>query len=453
MSLTKVSYSMIYGAPLSVLDYGADPTGANDSTSAIQNAFNALVATGKSGTLYFPTGTYLCNHILLGSNSVAKGAIRYTIYGEENGVTLLSTVTGSNPFFEIPINWGYGALCDWHIEGLTFQAQTANNGIGFIFDALNWHAKFEFCKFINFKNGLVIQSGIFPRIEMCDFIGNQAAGLTLQQSATGNTTLDVTPSNSRVVKCYFNNNGSGISVNTAGNQQQVVRDCVFEANVNYSITGLGDLSTVDGCWFETAGDIINGSYIGCTFTNNLGIGNSFTAPMFSDAGGNTFSSYTANKNFIVNNGQYANRQENVIPDINTNAVTAAHQFVGTTVNITPSATSGSQNVSWVNVYSAGQPQYQLIAVVISETRSGNGYTYPPILFGIYNNNGTLSSSYIIPSSSPLSVSGNNLVSSVSSLNFYVTRDGSTGSLQVGWSNWTSGTTAISFNLRPVANFS
>ena len=40
MALTKVPFSMISGAPVSVLDYGADPTGATDSTAAIQNAIN-----------------------------------------------------------------------------------------------------------------------------------------------------------------------------------------------------------------------------------------------------------------------------------------------------------------------------------------------------------------------------------------------------------------------------
>jgi hypothetical protein len=34
MSLTKVSYSMVNGAPANVLDFGADPTGVADSTAA-----------------------------------------------------------------------------------------------------------------------------------------------------------------------------------------------------------------------------------------------------------------------------------------------------------------------------------------------------------------------------------------------------------------------------------
>ena len=36
MSLTKVTYSMVSGAPVNVRDYGADPTGATDSYAAYQ---------------------------------------------------------------------------------------------------------------------------------------------------------------------------------------------------------------------------------------------------------------------------------------------------------------------------------------------------------------------------------------------------------------------------------
>jgi hypothetical protein len=54
MSLTKVSYSMINGASVNVLDFGADPTGVTSSTAAIQ----AAIAT-NARTVWFPSGTYL----------------------------------------------------------------------------------------------------------------------------------------------------------------------------------------------------------------------------------------------------------------------------------------------------------------------------------------------------------------------------------------------------------
>jgi hypothetical protein len=53
MSLTKVTYSMISGSPVNVLDYGADPTGVADSTAAINAAFNS------SSSVYVPDGDYL----------------------------------------------------------------------------------------------------------------------------------------------------------------------------------------------------------------------------------------------------------------------------------------------------------------------------------------------------------------------------------------------------------
>lgn len=52
MPLTKVSYSMIQGSPVNVLDYGADPTGSADSTAAIQAAIDT------NGTVWIPNGTY-----------------------------------------------------------------------------------------------------------------------------------------------------------------------------------------------------------------------------------------------------------------------------------------------------------------------------------------------------------------------------------------------------------
>ena len=52
MSLTKATYSMISGAVANVLDFGADPTGATNSSAA----FAAAVATGKS--VFVPKGRY-----------------------------------------------------------------------------------------------------------------------------------------------------------------------------------------------------------------------------------------------------------------------------------------------------------------------------------------------------------------------------------------------------------
>ena len=59
MSLTKVSYSMITGAPVNALDFGADPTGVLDSAPAIQAAMT--FAWLNRLELYVPAGNYLIN--------------------------------------------------------------------------------------------------------------------------------------------------------------------------------------------------------------------------------------------------------------------------------------------------------------------------------------------------------------------------------------------------------
>lgn len=53
MPLTKVTYSMIDGAPVNVLDFGADPTGSLDSHAAF------VAALAASDYVFVPTGTYL----------------------------------------------------------------------------------------------------------------------------------------------------------------------------------------------------------------------------------------------------------------------------------------------------------------------------------------------------------------------------------------------------------
>jgi hypothetical protein len=63
MALTKVSYSMITGAPVNVLDYGAIGDGTTNDSAAVQLAVDATPA---GGTLVFPEGlTYKANTIHL----------------------------------------------------------------------------------------------------------------------------------------------------------------------------------------------------------------------------------------------------------------------------------------------------------------------------------------------------------------------------------------------------
>ena len=67
MALTKVSYSMINGAAVNVLDYGADSTGVASASAALQSAIDSF--SGSVGVVYFPNGSYkLTANVILPSN-------------------------------------------------------------------------------------------------------------------------------------------------------------------------------------------------------------------------------------------------------------------------------------------------------------------------------------------------------------------------------------------------
>lgn len=73
MSLTKVSYSMISGATINALDYGAVGDGVTDNTAAFAAANTALVAQG-GGCLYIPKGVYKYTAFFItGSNICVRG--------------------------------------------------------------------------------------------------------------------------------------------------------------------------------------------------------------------------------------------------------------------------------------------------------------------------------------------------------------------------------------------
>lgn len=98
MSLTKATYSMIQGAPVSVIDKGADATGVADSTSAITAAFADVVA---GGTVYFPPGIYKVTSAI--SQAFNNGAVVNIIgYGAKiDGTSVTGSTAGDTTLITI----------------------------------------------------------------------------------------------------------------------------------------------------------------------------------------------------------------------------------------------------------------------------------------------------------------------------------------------------------------
>lgn len=87
MALTKARNSIIKNAPFNAVDYGADPTGVADSTTAIQAAIDAAIA--AKGSVFLPTGTYKTTSTLSVTDEI-------NFYGEGSNQSIISLNTSSS---------------------------------------------------------------------------------------------------------------------------------------------------------------------------------------------------------------------------------------------------------------------------------------------------------------------------------------------------------------------
>lgn len=100
MSTTKVTYSMIDGAPVNVKDFGADPTGATNSVTAINNAIIAVSSSG-GGTVYLPQGIYIVSSRIIlkrGVSLIGDGMADYSLYPTMKGTTIRPAIGFSDSY-------------------------------------------------------------------------------------------------------------------------------------------------------------------------------------------------------------------------------------------------------------------------------------------------------------------------------------------------------------------
>lgn len=117
MSLTKVTYSMIKGATINVLDKGAVPDGITDCTTAIQSALDEAFNAGGGG-VFVPSGEYLISKpLIVRSNTDFFGAGASSVIKRvENSI--------STPDHDL-IHIGYGY--EWNENGQKFNPASNND--------------------------------------------------------------------------------------------------------------------------------------------------------------------------------------------------------------------------------------------------------------------------------------------------------------------------------------
>lgn len=134
MSLTKVSYSMIDGAPANVLDFGAVGDGVTDDTVAIQAAIDS-----GAKCIVFPQGTYIVN-LLNPASPVPTNPYNnlycFSLYLNTNQDLQLISQGATIRRSSSPINCSFYEIFRLNttgkvtIEGFTFQAVPGQVGAG-----------------------------------------------------------------------------------------------------------------------------------------------------------------------------------------------------------------------------------------------------------------------------------------------------------------------------------
>lgn len=144
MSLTKVTYSMIAGSPINVIDYGVVGDGSTDDTTTLQAAITA----GAGGAVYLPEGTYLISDdVVVSSNT--------TLIGEGN--TIIKCATADKSFLSA------ANATNIVISNIQFQ-QTTTGTVAYV-------------------AGVALDTCTRVTVENCNFVGMQWAGVWLKDSS------------------------------------------------------------------------------------------------------------------------------------------------------------------------------------------------------------------------------------------------------------------------------
>ena len=241
MALTKVSYSMIDGAVVNVLDYGAVGDGVTDDTIAIQAAIDALKASTYGGVLNFPAGNYRITDTLDGTG--LGTAVKISYVGEGKVIT---TITMDNvsakPILSLGVPFtGLQSTGVRRISGLLFTATgTSNIHTGIYWQSANATAIVEDCQFKNLAIGLnsiadwgnTYRNSFFTDCDQAISLGNQPNGVVIDGcyiiGCTTGISLDE-PFSVHIRNCPIESIGSGGSGIAQAGGNSLITSCYFES--------------------------------------------------------------------------------------------------------------------------------------------------------------------------------------------------------------------------------
>jgi hypothetical protein len=308
MALTKVSYSMITGAPVNVLDFGADLTGTVDSTNEIQAAHDACVASNFQ-TVFFPAGIYLVNNTLTWSPFVQI---------KSTGNVLINTSILSGYLFDISAGYGqppivvatasafdsYNLLFD---GGMMINATNATNNatcfyLGNMVATVGLPTRFLQIQGVSTNNfGGAVEFGnnaYLIRFNDCNFLGSYNSVRKLNTNGVKQSAVQILDSGENIVfdHCTFQHfNNAYLNNNIAGSNTLSIK--FDNCSIDQCLQVVGQDSSNDwltflNCHIEYPGtstafypdgdDVIN--VIGGLFFCPIGV---YATPLFANCGGNS----------------------------------------------------------------------------------------------------------------------------------------------------------------------
>ena len=205
---------------ISVLDFGADPTGATDSSATIQAAIDATVISGQA--LYIPAGVYKCGTQLNVTGNLQR------IYGD--GINSVLWGTHANYVLQVGLTTGGGTsyvngvqiedLLLWSPNGSSLNVQQCTKSIftniyGWSKNTVHTIQKYSI---LNTFNNLTASSNLIANImaqyPILPSITNIGAGIYIYESTAGEE-CNACTFNSALVE-GINNNGIQVTGNHTG---------------------------------------------------------------------------------------------------------------------------------------------------------------------------------------------------------------------------------------------
>lgn len=262
MALTKVSYSMITGAPFNVLDYGAVGDGVTNDAPAIQDAIDAAEVLG--GVVYLPANTYLMSAgVTVPSNVTLKG---------DGVVSELKRDVAATPFDFITIENGatHIGLYDFYINGVAkLDNGTVSNRYCGVRVWANGGARPNDIEIVGVhidkttsgeiqaegnRGAILLEDCYDVRVSRCKFYDNRATAILITVEY-GQTTINT--ERVQIEQCYgigevapFDPdfpNGFGSFVSGNAHQDVLVSGCYVDGFGFSNISMNGPRSTVENC--------------------------------------------------------------------------------------------------------------------------------------------------------------------------------------------------------------